>query len=331
MLWKKIKNYLKLARIHSAVLSGVAPVCIAASTGLNVTIFHYIELFIIGLLVHTYFFVLNEIRDIEFDKKSKDLSQKPLLDGSINIKQAYYLVILSVVLVLFLTFIFFYDRLYILLIVSLAAFLFGGLYDVYGKKLPHADYLTALTVFFMALYGGFSVTTELGFFSYIIILLAFFQMLINNIIAGLKDVDHDFIAGGLSTPIRMGVKVEGEFFLVSKRFFAYITSLKIVHISLTILPFTLNLIVYENWQVYMVLILIFIAVVFMIRFLTIKKFEREKIMRAIGFHEMFAFMVIPFMLYGLIGTLATLFLVIFPAIWLGIFLIIMYDRLMPAI
>ena len=275
--------------------------------------------------------MLNEIKDIEFDKKSKNLSEKPLLDGSINIKQAYYLVISSVVLVLILTFIFFYDRVYILLIVSLAAFLFGGLYDVYGKKLPHADYLTALTVFFMALYGGFSVTINLGLFSYILILLAFFQMLINNIIAGLKDVDHDFIAGGLSTPIRMGVKVEGELFLVSKRFFTYITSLKIVHISLTILPFTMNLIVYENWQFYIVLILIFIAVVFMIRFLTIKKFEREKIMRAIGFHEMFAFMVIPFMLYGLIGAIATLFLVIFPAIWLGVFLIIMYGRLMPAI
>jgi 4-hydroxybenzoate polyprenyltransferase len=331
MLWKKIKNYLKLVRIHSAVLSGIAPVCIAASTGLNVTIFHYIELFIIGLLVHTYFFVLNEIKDIEFDKKSKNSSEKPLLNGSINIKQAYYLVILSVVLVMIFTFIFFYDRLYILLIVSLASFLFGGLYDVYGKKLPHTDYLTALTVFFMALYGGFSVTINLGLFSYIIILLAFFQMLINNIIAGLKDVDHDFIAGGLSTPIRMKVKVEGELFLVSKRFFAYITSLKIVHISLTILPFTMNLIVYENWQFYIVLILIFIAVVFMIRFLTIKKFEREKIMRAIGFHEMFAFMVIPFILYGFIGTLATIFLVVFPVIWLGVFLIVMYGRLMPAI
>lgn len=331
MLWKKIKNYLKLIRIHSAVLSGVAPVCVAASTGVNITIFHYIELFVIGLLVHTYFFVLNEIKDVEFDKKSKSLSEKPLLDGSINIKQAYYLVISSVVLVLIFSLIFFYDRFYILLFVSLASFLFGGLYDIYGKKLPHADYLTAFTVFFMALYGGFSVTINLGLLTYIIALLAFVQMLINNIIAGLKDVDHDYIAGGLSTPLRMKVKVEGELFLVSKRFIAYIVSLKTIHILLTILPFAMNLIVYENWQFYIVLILIFIAVVFMIRFLTIKKFEREKIKRAIGFHEMFAFMVVPFIIMGFIGPIATIFLVIFPVVWLGVFLIIMYGRLMPAI
>lgn len=331
MLWKTIKNYLKLIRIHSAVLSGLAPVCIAASTGIDVTIIHYIELFIIGLLVHVYFFVLNEIKDVEFDKKSKDLSQKPLLNGSIKIEKACYVVISSVILVLIFTFIFFYDRLYILLALSLASFLFGGLYDIYGKKLPHADYLTALTVFFMALYGGFSVTTNLGLLTYIIALLALVQMLINNIIAGLKDVDHDFIAGGLSTPLRMKVKVEGEFFHVSKRFIAYIVFLKIIHIFLTILPFTMNLIVYETWQFYIVLILIFIAVVFMIRFLTIKKFEREKIKRAIGFHEMFAFMVVPFILVGFIGPIATLFLIVFPVIWLGVFLIIMYGRLMPAI
>jgi 4-hydroxybenzoate polyprenyltransferase len=331
MLWKTIKNYLKLIRIHSAVLSGIAPVCIAASTGENLTIFHYIELFFIGLLFHTYFFVLNELKDIEFDKKSKDLSKKPLVDGSIKIENARYIVILSMILIVIFSIIFFYDQILILLVVSLAGFLFGGLYDFYGKKLPHADYFVALTAFFIALYGGFSVTTSLGLFPFIITLLALVQAVINNIIAGLKDVDHDFMASGLSTPLRMKVRVEGEFFLVSKSFIAYMAILKIAHIFLTILPFTMNLIIYENWQFYMVIILIFIAVIFMIRFLTIKKFEREKIIRAIGFHEMFAFMVVPLMLYGFIGPLATIFLLVFPIIWLGVFLIIMYGRLMPGI
>jgi len=331
MLWKTIRSYLKLIRFHSAVLTGLGPACVAASTGIDLTIFHYIELFIIGLLFHTYLFVLNEVKDVEIDKKSKDLSRKPLLDGSIKIKNAHLVVISSVVLVLIFTFILFYDQIYILFVVSIAALLFGGLYDTYGKKLPHADYFVALAAFFIALYGGFSVTTSLGLFPFIIALLALVQAVINNIIAGLKDVDHDFINGWLSTPLRMKVKVEGGFFLVSKRFIAYIAMLKIVHISLTILPFTMNLIVYESWQFYIVLILIFIAVIFMVRFLTIKKFDREKIMRAIGFHEMFAFMVVPFILFGIIGSIATIFLVVFPVLWLGVFLIIMYGRLMPTI
>lgn len=331
MLWKTIKDHLKLIRIHSAVLSAIATVCIAASTGEKLTIYHYIELFCIGILFHIYFFTLNELKDIEFDKKSKDLSAKPLVDGSIKIKNARYIIISSVILVLIFSAIFFYDQILILLAVSLAAFLFGGLYDFLGKKLPHADYFTAFTVFFIALYGGFSVKTDLGLFTYIIALLAFVQMLINNIIAGLKDVDHDFLAGGLSTPLRMKVKVEGGLFLVSKSFIAYVAILKAAHIFLAILPFALNLIEYEIWQLYLVIILIFIAVIFMIRFLTIKKFEREKIIRAIGFHEMFAFMVVPFMLYTFIGPLATIFLLVFPVLWLGVFLIILYGRLMPGI
>ena len=68
-----------------------------------------------------------------------------------------------------------------------------------------------------------------------------------------------------------------------------------------------------------------------LQFLTFKTFNREKIMRVIGFHEMFAFMVIPFLLLGYIGYIFALFLVFFPAIWLGIFLKIMYGRFMPAI
>ena len=331
MLWKTIKSYIKLIRVHSAVLTGLTPVCVAASTGKDLPLFHYVELFIIGLLLHIFLFVLNEVKDVEIDKKSKDLSEKPLLSGSIKIKNARFVVISSALLMLIFTLIFFYDQIYILLVVGLAALLFAGLYDIYGKKIPHADYLIALMLFFIALYGGFSVTTNLGLFSYIIVLLAFIQILINNIIAGLKDVDHDFLAGGLSTPLRMKVKVEGEQFIVSKRFIAYIASLKIVQITFTILPFTMNLIAYENWQFYITIVLILIAIIFMIRFFTIKKFDREKIMRAIGFHEMFAFMVIPFILFGIIGPVAALFLVVFPAIWLGVFLIIIYGKLMPAI
>lgn len=201
----------------------------------------------------------------------------------------------------------------------------------FGKKFPHADYAIALMLFCIALYGAFSVTTDPHCFTYVIALFAFMQTLIQNIIAGLKDVDHDSIAGGMSTPFRMGVRVEGERFLVSRRFIAYVFFLKIVHVSLIVLPFVTGLIHYEQWQFYTVLLLILIAVVFMIRFLTMKIFKREKIMRAIGFHEMFTYMVIPILLAGFIGYTATIILIVLPVVWLGVFLMILYGRLMPVI
>ena len=54
-------------------------------------------------------------------------------------------------------------------------------------------------------------------------------------------------------------------------------------------------------------------------------------MRAIGFHEMFSFMVIPFIIFVYIDIAGLLILVFSPIVWLGIFLIFLYGKLMPAI
>ncbi|HUT00668.1 MAG TPA: UbiA family prenyltransferase [Candidatus Thermoplasmatota archaeon] len=326
-----IRTYCKLGRIHSAVLTGLAPVCTAAATGITLSLYHYLELFLIGFLFHMYLFVFNEVQDVEIDKFSKDLKSKPLINGSIRLRGARAVVISSCVLVLVLTPVFFFNKAMILIGISLVAFLLGWIYDTLGKKLPHADYPLGLMLFFVALYGGFSVTTDFNPFMYTIAILAFTQILIQNIVAGLKDVDHDFLAGGLSTSLRMGVRVNRERLIVSKRFIAYVFLLKIMHISLILLPFITGWIPYERWQLYIVILLITITIVFMIRLLTMTIFNREKIMRAIGFHEMFTFMIIPILLTGFIGYIAAGFLIAFPVIWLGVFLVTLYGRLMPAI
>ena len=331
MIWINVRNYLKLGRTHSAVLTGLAPVCTALATGENLSIYHYLELFFIGFLFHLCLFVLNEIKDIDIDKTSQNLSGKPLVDGSIKIKNAKIVVVLSIVIVLLFTPVFFLKQSLILIPISLIAFLLGGIYDTYGKRIPHADYFIAAMLFFIALYGAYSVSYNIGPFPYIIASLAFLQMLINNIIAGLKDVDHDFIAGGKSTPIRLDVKVDGEQFIVSKKFITYISTLKIIHTFFIFVPFYIGLVPLINWILITIVILVSLSAFFMIRFLTIKTFDREKIMRYIGFHEMFAFMGIPFLLFPFIGLILTLFLVILPVLWLGVFLIVIYGKLMPEI
>ena len=54
-------------------------------------------------------------------------------------------------------------------------------------------------------------------------------------------------------------------------------------------------------------------------------------MRIIGFHEMIIFMAIPVLLYVYIGSVGMIFLLLLPVMWLGGFLKIVYDRLMPTI
>lgn len=331
MYLRMMRTVGKLGRIHSAVLTGLAPVCTAAATGKVLLLSHYVELFIIGFLFHLYLFVYNEVRDVGIDQVSKNLKTKPLIDGSISLRGARAMVLISCVLILAFTVIFFQSNTVVLLGVCIVAFLLGWLYDAFGKRVPHADYPLGLMIFFVALYGGFSVTTSLTPFVFLIALLGFSQTLIQNIIAGLKDVDHDAVAGGCSTPLRLGVRIDEDRFIVPGGFLTYILILKAVHITLVILPFLLYWVSYELWQFYIAMVLNVLTVVFMLRFLTMKTFQREKLMRAIGFHEMFTFMIVPVLLFSFIGFAASVFLIIFPVLWLGVFLFALYGRLMPAI
>ena len=149
---------------------------------------------------------------------------------------------------------FFSEKAIILIPTILLMLLFGGLYDIFGKRFPHSDY-----------------------------------------------------------------------------FIAYITVLKIIYVILILAPFYFRIISFETWQVFIVVILTALTVFFMAKVLTIKIFKREKIMRAIGFHEMFAFMVVPFILFSYIGIFGLLIFVFLPVVWLGVFLILLYGKLMPVI
>jgi len=98
MKLKKLQLYLKLTRFHSSILTAFAPVCTAAALGLQISILHYIGLFFIGILFHIFLFVLNEVRDIDIDKTSDSLKNKPLVDGSIPITNAKILVYSTIIL-----------------------------------------------------------------------------------------------------------------------------------------------------------------------------------------------------------------------------------------
>jgi 4-hydroxybenzoate polyprenyltransferase len=326
-----IKAYLRLGRFHSSVLTGVTPCVVAAATGVTLSFYHYLALFIIGITLHISGFVFNELSDLPIDKTSDKLKGKPLVEGSVTVGMAKKIVIFSIIFTFALTIVFFRERSVILIPTIFLMILFGGLYDRIGKRFPHSDYFIAASVFFIALYGGLSVTYNLNFLVYIICALAFVQMLTQNIVAGIKDVDHDFLAGGISTPLKMGVKIKEKNILIPKSFIAYITVLKIIHVILIFTPFYYRLITFETWQFYIVIILVALTIFFMTKILTTKVFARDKIMRAIGFHEMFAFMVVPFILFNYIGMIGLLILVLLPVIWLGVFLILLYGKLMPEI
>lgn len=323
--------YLRLTRIHSAVLTGLAPVCVAIAMMETLPLIHYLTLFTIGLLFHIYLFVYNEICDITIDRESKNLKQKPLVNETVSLIDAKRIVLVSITGLFLGTILVFPEEIMFLIPITIGALLFGGLYDQYGKYVPHADYLIAAMMFFVALYGAYSVNSSPTLFSISIAFLAFIQLLINNIISGIKDVDHDFIQGGKSTPLRLGVHVKENDLHISKTFISYIVGLKTIQVLGIFLPFAYNLFYFQSWQLLIVSILCSLTIILLIQLLLLASFKRDYIMRLIGFHEMIIFMVIPVMLYTFIGIAGMVFLLVFPVLWLGIFLKLLYGRLMPTI
>ncbi len=333
-----VKEYTRLGRIHSSVLSGLAPAIGAMVMGLD-ELGLILILFIIGIMTHIFGFTANEVIDLEIDKRSPDLKDKPLVKGTIARSGALTYLASSVILAYILTFIFFYlnpdDRSQLELVIPLIfltiSWIAIGAYDLVSKSFIGSDVFLALWPFFLVLFGGSIVTLDLSPILFIVAGLALMQLFIQNIMAGLKDIDHDRKGGGISTPLRFGVKIKSIRMKVPSKFQGYIIGLKFVYISLVFLPFIMEWIRVEPFQ-----LILIIPPVVLTSYLTYlicrsQRFDRKKIIRYIGAHEILAYIIIPLLLINVIGIWFVLVLLILPIIWLRLFLQLMYGGDMPEI
>ena len=85
---------------------GFTPVFGAIANG-EFTQSHLIILFMIGLLAHIFTFVQNDYYDVEIDRKSKYVSNRPLATGGISQKTAFIIFASSLMLSLLLAIVFF--------------------------------------------------------------------------------------------------------------------------------------------------------------------------------------------------------------------------------
>ncbi len=333
-----VREYARLGRIHSSILSGLAPVIGAMVMGL-VEVWLLILLFLIGIMTHIFGFVANEYIDLDIDRHSTDLSEKPLVKGTISKKGAKSYMIGAIVVAYILTIILFFLGSFKFTILELLvpisfltlSWVSIGAYDLVSKKYFGADILLALWPFFLCLFGGAVVSLELSPLLYVVAGLAFMQLLIQNIMAGLKDIDHDHKAGGVSTPIRMGVKIKHEQMEITPNFKAFINILKVFYLVLIFSPFIMGWLEWEWIQI--ILIIAFYSQTYYLSMLIChtQPFDRKQIIRHIGGHEIIAYSIIPVLLMHTIGIWHALVLIIVPVIWLAIFLRLLYGGLMPEI
>jgi 4-hydroxybenzoate polyprenyltransferase len=303
-----VREYLKLSRSFNAVLTGVSPVmgAIAMEQYDLVTLF---LLFIIGFFGHTYGFVLNDILDYNIDKTSKEISDRPLLSGTISIKKAWIYAISSMTISFIIAFyLAITTSTYYPIIILILSASFVTIYDLISKKLPGMDIILSVSIFFLVLYGATTVAAnifEVTNLAWIVSILGSIQVyFMNTIAAGMKDIENDYKRGAKTLAIKMGVRVTDGKLKVPVAFKSLAYGIQLADILIVFLPFffvwnvtELSIYQYVQWAV--IIIIGIIMFVLSSKLLNMKYFDRKKARGYIGSHYMINFTIVPIMLMTL--------------------------------
>jgi len=303
-----IREYLKLARSFNAVLTGVSPVMGAIAME-NYDLFHLFLLFLIGFFGHTYGFVLNDIIDNKIDKTSAEISDRPLLSGTITIKKAWIFAIISMIIAFVVAFYISYDtHIYYPIIILIISSVLITIYNITSKKLPGMDVFVTAAVFFLILYGA-SITIEninnVTRLAWIVCILGAIQVLFMQFITGgMKDIDNDYKSGAKTVAIKMGVRLINSKLIITTSFKLLAYSIQLIDLIVVFLPFfivwnlySLTILQYTQWIIISLAGIIMFYISY--KLLSMKKFERNKARRYIGSHYMINFTIVPIMLMSL--------------------------------
>jgi 4-hydroxybenzoate polyprenyltransferase len=288
-------------------------------------------LFIIGVLSHIVIFVLNEYADIMVDKTSINLQKKPLVSGSIPKDHALLIIICAGFCIYILTTFYFYS-IYSLAFLSIALLL-GSFYDIYGKRIFGSDAFIAGACFFICFFGASTVSIQFTNLVSLVAFSCFFHIIFNNAVeGGLKDIDHDLLAGAKTTATRMGIHIKDNALIITKKFSVFAYIIKIIYIGLVIivgLQPEINLWRFEYFVIHIfIIILILIAFISLYKFWHPADFNRSRLIHVFAIHEISTYFLGPIVLIPLIGATLALLLLLIPLFWFIFCNILLYGKVL---
>ncbi len=306
---EKLRAFIQLIRPYGIFIA-LMPLLGAISNGIFE---NFLILFLIGIFANFFGFVQNDYFDIEIDKKSEYVSNRPLASGRISKNEAIFIMLLffisPILLSLFLSF---YSLIFLILYFS-----FYTLYNKFSKKYAFMEYSLGLAGTMIFLSGAFSSTEKISILCFMLSLLPIFKYAFNvGISANLKDIKYDLMQGIKTTPTIFGVFVN-EKVHIPKNFILYGYSLKIFFIFLSLIALC-----YFFSSIFS--ILLFISISFLILYTMTKIFEnienRKKMLFYAEIHEIATYMLIVSILYDYIAIyyspLLSFAMLILPPIWI---------------
>lgn len=327
----KLIAYSKLLRLPGLGGLAVPPVFGALSVGVT-DLYSLSILFVIGVFTALFGFVLNDYADVELDGLVPELKGKPLVSGDIHKKNAVAICIISILLTFLFVFLLWrrttLDELKFAAFLSifLAGFL-GTIYDLYGKKIVGSDFLVAISMAFVFLFGALSFKCP-TLLTWVIFLLTFNQTLYMNAVSGgIKDSDHDFKMGVKNIALSSGVKVKGGNIFIPLHFKTFGMGIRLFSACLVFIPFALNGFDFEIWHIILLGLFVVVVLYLSAKLLNIRTFDRKLIRKLISSQELLRYYLVPVMLIPFIGLLTAFILIVIPFLWYVFFTSIMGEKL----
>ena len=330
-LGSMILEYLRLFRFHAVSMETTIILIGALIMGQRDLLLLFI-IFLIGFFGHICGYVLNDYADIEVDKISHELREKPLVSGTIPKNNALIIGFVTA-LISYILVIIFFPNLLTILFLGLTTVL-TIVYNFLGKKIPGSDAIVAATVVVFFFMSASSLGKPLTNLVYIVGLIFFFDIIFINIVeGGLKDVDHDYLSGAKTLATVTGVKVEDGKLITTGKFLTISYTIRAIYVVMIIvLGFQpeINLWTSINYPNILVAIIAIIFMIFVLfgsyKFLSLKVFDRSKMKRLYGGINAASGILYIVMLYPILGLGITLFLLLFPVTWYTVFNTILYGK-----
>jgi 4-hydroxybenzoate polyprenyltransferase len=331
-----IRDYGKLIRPYGILFLGFSPVFGALCNG-QFDLFHLAVLLSIGLLAHVFTFVQNDYYDVEIDRQSKYVGQRPLITGKITRSHAFILVLCSfyVSVILAVVFLFTIRSLAVLLL----SFLLMTFYNKYSKHLPGMEYVLGVGVFTYGVFGALTVSDTVTSLALIISSVGFLKWVFSvGVSANLKDVEFDTKLGIRTTPVILGVHVDEDTLKKPLVFTTYAYGIKLLHLTVASLPFLFGytMVMLSGLPIplflFVVLGIVMLFTTYSILTTTVE--ERDRMIRYEGVQEGFSLLLIPCVLLSYLvehfGVLSTVLLFLLMILWPLFILRVLYGkRLIP--
>lgn len=320
-------DYVRLLRLHGWGFLSMPPIFGALSIGIT-SIQDIALLFLLGTLSGIYGFVLNDYVDIEIDKLSKYVSERPLAKGTISKKTALFICVLCVIGVLLIIFAAFYKNqpsFYIAVLCILLSAILGSTYDLFGKRIVGSDFLVGLSEALLVPLGALMVLRDggtLSLFTWVIFILTFNSVLyLNAVVGGLKDADHDYLMNVKNVALTSGVKVtDDNKMIIPTGFKAFGLGIRFFSAFLVFVPFAFCGEDHTIGQILLLMLLIVGEIYQSTKLLNIKKFDKDEIRKLVVLQSFFRYPLVPIMLALVIGPLHAFILATFPFMWFFLFL-----------